>query len=126
MSNMEQTNAFAKRVLEGALRPNARRIAEIGSNGDIAVVVFEAQGELAELAKLLGWDGLEPVFQLCNAKRAVLLGSPACDQVLRLWLTRHVNLPRVFLVSGLGTMLLNFVPGSGWQREPGSLDRDVS
>jgi hypothetical protein len=117
--------AFKARALELALRPNARRIAEIASNGDIAVVVFEAQGEVADLAKLLGWDGLAPVFQLCNAKR-ILFASSGIDQISSRWLTRNTEIPRVFLVTGLGTLLLNFIPGSGWQVEPGSVDSEVS
>jgi hypothetical protein len=108
------------KVMTLALRPNAESIAAITTDGDIAVVVFEATDAAVDLARLLGWNGAAPVFRLNDGIRRAFAGT--ADIVTARWLTRDATTPRVFLLTRRGSLLLNGDERGDWWTEPGSSD----
>jgi hypothetical protein len=111
------------RLLEDGIKPHIEAIAPIAMNGGIAVVVFEPGAELRDALRNIGWDGTAAVFELSAARAGAMASESAKlgDSVTQAWLTRP-RTGRIFLWAEAGTLLVNFVAGSGFSIEPGSLE----
>ena len=120
------TMEFLENLRTEAFAPLAERIARIHDQGDIAVVVYKPAPQRSMrqvLAGLGGGKGLETrAFPLSRARAKRVLANT--DIATLRWIARHdPSVVRIFVVSGLGTLLVNLRPGQGFEIEPGSLDR---
>jgi len=113
------------RLLSEGIHAHAQDIAPIIANGGIAVVVYKPHDLAREAARAVGWDGESATFKLSNAARQRLIASllRRDDAVTCRWL-RGNRAGRIFMISGAGTLLINFVPGVGYSLEPGSTDSE--
>lgn len=113
------------RILREILIPNAKRIATCAALGHVAVAVDSVRSdETTEAARSLGWDGESAVFKLSHkrAKRFADRLRAMADSTTAAWVTRKGGEPRVFLLTGYGSLCLN-CGKSGWYIEPGTLDQ---
>lgn len=121
----EESRILMERIFLEGIKPHAPAIAKIALRGDIAVVVFEVEEELKEALRNLGWRG-EAVFALNREHAERMAAAAKCDAVTAAWLRRHVkNEARIFLWVHYGTLLVNYLPGTGFSFEAGSTDREV-
>ncbi len=109
-----------RRVMDEGIRPHSEALARIALARDVAVAVFEVNDRNKWVLRTMGWDGRAAVFPMPNDYRKRL--ARISDTVTAAWLTRDpANVARVFVWSGIGTILLNFALKRGWWIEPGSL-----
>lgn len=121
---MDETKPLPRgsRIMLLAIYANEDAILSITADGGVAVVVFEATGDAAGLATLLGWDSVTPVFRLSEPGRVALA---IADRVNARWLSRKTRLRRVLLLARRGSMSLNGDENGNWWREPGQMDMEV-
>jgi hypothetical protein len=112
-------------VLARGIRPNRKRIVQIGVAGDIAVLVFDPSDGGVETAKKLGRRGDEPVFSVTN--QAAAPAMPDADAITQKWLssTPSKGIFRIYVLVNDERLLVNFQPGHGFSLEPGSAAKDV-
>ena len=111
-----------ERLLTDGIQPHAGTIAQIVSDGGIAVVVFEPGPRITKVARQIGWDKYTaPVVRMPDAFRFDLAMA---DTGTRRWLKRPADGGgRLFVMSGDGTLLVN-ITERGFSLEPGSLDHE--
>jgi hypothetical protein len=106
-------NQALERILEQGIKPHADAIAPIVIDGEgVAVVVFEPALEAVTAAQHYGWDGKAKVFKL-DARKA------QGDSITARWFSSG-RPGRIFVISGKGTLLVNYAQGAGFTLEPGS------
>ena len=101
---------------------HAATIADIVADGDIAIVVYRLRPDAKRNARALGWDGTAPVCKMSEATRARMIASSNAigGHVTARWLGAK-NADRIFVVSGVGSLLVN-IDNDGFLIEPGSTD----
>jgi len=116
--------AVMRRLQDEVFLPNEKRIADITSDGTIAVLVLDPRGEwVTRGLPLMGWDGKAPVFAF-NRTRAGKMASGS-DPVTAAWLRRRSReVRRLLAVVHLATLLLNWTRDGKIVFEPGSLQQD--
>jgi hypothetical protein len=109
-------------IFTHGIKPHADAIAEVVESGDIAIVVHRLRPDVERNARALGWDGVSPVFRMTESTRARMIASSEAiaDTVTARWL-RAKRTGRVFVLSGVGSLLVN-VDEDGFSIEPGSTD----
>lgn len=133
MTNLADTHEFLNRLLEEGIKPLSEKIATIHLNGDVAVLFFEIEtGDSAEAktamasAKDLGWTGgraeVAAMTKTRAAKFADAIATIAPTDPAIAWL-RGRKSGRIFVCVSAATLCVNFVPGTGFTIEPGTLDR---
>jgi hypothetical protein len=112
-------------VLARGIRPNRKRIVQIGVAGDVAVLVFEPSDGGVETAKKLGRRGEELVFAVSNQTAAPAM--PDADAITQKWFssTPSKGVFRIYVLVNDEQLLVNFQPGHGFSLEPGSAEKDV-
>jgi hypothetical protein len=122
---MPETSVYLERILEEGIKPCAAMISEIAEGGGIAVLVYKATGKSAKHAiRKMGGSGLHThAFRLSSEYTSVIASS---DHVTRQWVARSEDgLAKILVISGHGTLLVNFHRERGFWIEPGSADEQV-
>jgi hypothetical protein len=122
-AELEAMQEAMQRLVNGCLRPNAPAIAVIGFTGDVAVVLHEPGETTRAKARTLGWDGKSEVFRLGAEGKSLLAGSTEpSDAGISAWLARKFEpaapVARIYVLTGDGSLLMNFSPYGGWAVEP--------
>ncbi len=111
------------RILAEGIKANVKTIAPIIEAGDVAVVVFEPDMAVGNLAVYLGWNGRAPAFRLseqrCEAWAHASEGHG--DRVTARWL-RAKRFGRILVLAQDGSLLVNLSETLGYSLEPGSSD----
>lgn len=122
-----KTNAEAamEELLERGIKPHAEALARLAADGQVGCVVWKPEPVAESAARLLGWQPQQgDVFALSQDACAHLAIG---DRVTARWLAAGSSIDgtvRAFVISGHGSLLVNFKPGRGWWIEPGSLETD--
>jgi hypothetical protein len=70
----------------------------------------------------MGWEG-ETVWRMPARLRRAM---ETTDSVTKRWIRRKKGPGRIFLINGMGSMLINVSKGKGLHIEPGSLDHELA
>lgn len=118
----QDVRTLVSQILRDGIQPHADAIAKIGLKGGVVVVVFEPKEPWIEVLQAWEWKS-RLVFKL---PRRAYRGL-ATDPVTERWLNRKFDgkTTRIFLVVHFGSLLINFEPGRGYWREPGSSDAET-
>lgn len=121
-----KTQHWFERVVKDLFKPNAETFAEILARDGIAVALFEPMALAQATARMLGWNGSSPVFEMPRKvikPYARRIERDFGDEVCADWLTRRRGPGRIFLLVHAGNLLIN-VDSDGYWLEPGSLDAE--
>jgi len=120
---LKRSEVVWRRLLNEGVKPYAEELAPILAAGKIAIVVFEPNESAKPVFRAMGWDGKAAVFPMSNAVRERLA---KIDTVTAAWVNRKPKptVGRLFVCSGIGTLLVNSAPGRGFWIEPGSLESE--
>lgn len=121
---MARSREGVEHLMAEAITPNAEQIARAWESRRVPVVVHDlASDDARAAARNLGWDGASTVFEMAPlvarlfAAKLRAIGDSAAAE----WLTRGEP-TRLFVMSGHGTLCLNFDPDRGWSTAPGTND----
>ena len=119
---VEDTNAALQRVLNDGIKPYASEIARTWLDGEVAVVFHMVAPAAEKVARSLGWAGGPSGCARMNRSRAESLARklPKSDPAAR-WLGGR-RPGRIFIVSGSGTLCVNYEPQKGYSLLEGSTD----
>ena len=121
------TTKYLDQLLDDHIKPNARRLAEIIANGDIAVL-FVRRPSLA-ICQSIGL-GAAAKQQIAAGQRAFALPDAGAknlakaDHVTARWVARQAGPARILVIDGEATLLVN-KGERGFSLEQGSTDAEL-
>lgn len=122
-----EVTRFLDELLAEGIKPHWDAIEQIIDTGEIAVVVWNLDDASRKAARMIGWDGKTSVFRMAQAvQRKMSAGCASLGQhVTERWLTSKCA-GRIFAMTGLGTLLVNYADGLGFSLQPASTSDPVS
>lgn len=124
---------FHERLLDEAIKPNAEALARILLDGDVAIVFFEVgdgpsamRKDAVDGARVLGWRGSRVEVSRMTKRRA----AKYADTIARIapsdpaagWLRRTSGPARIYVCAHVGTICVDYDPGTGYRVAPGTDD----
>ena len=121
-----EVTRFLDEFLAEAIKPQWDAIEPIIDTGEIAVVVWNLDVQSSKAANMIGWDGKTSVFPMTQAVRRKMAAGCASlgDDITGRWLTGKCG-KRIFAMTRLGTLLVNYADGLGFSVQPASTSEPI-